>query len=323
MDILIVVLDDFPIILKSHSQFQRLSEVGMVKTFDTRPSTIEEVIQRASGCHTLILLRHHVFFNEQIFDPLSAHLRHLAIWGTGLDHVDIDSASRFGITVSHTPGTSTQSVAEHCMMLIFAAMRDLHRLDTNLRAGKWSSAELMQLSGKILGVIGTGRIGRKVVSLAKALGMDVIAYDTQPDEDISFKLGFEYADLELVLEQADVLSLHVPSNEQTKNMISNRELSLMKRGAILINAARGSLVDESALVDALKSGHLRAAGLDVYAQEPITEDNPLLKLDNVILTPHVADKTPESVDAGMELLVNNVIEFIQKGQPIISATIDN
>lgn len=318
----IVVLDDDPMVLKGHSQFERIDEIAQVQVYNSRPQSREEVVQRAGGCHTLVLLRHHVPFDAGLLAELNPTLKHLAVWGVGLDHIDVQAADELGITVSHTPGASTQAVAEHCFTLLLAVMRSINQLDADVRAGKWPSAEFIQLSGKTMGVIGTGRIGSRVGEMAISLGMKVIAYDIRPNYDLSKKLGFEYHNIEALLKYADVITLHVPANEQTYHMISSKELSRMKESSILINVARGSVVDESSLVDALKAGDIRGAGLDVFEEEPIPGDHPILNLENTVLTPHVADKVPEAVDAGMKMLVDNIISYLEDGYPVVSASVD-
>ena len=215
--------------------------------------------------------------------------------GTGLDHVDLAAARERGVQVADTPLASVISAAEHTFALLLTLERHLVRAAADLRQGLWSHSQHVgrELHGRTLGLVGFGRVGREVAWRARAFGMDVCWSDTLLD---LAPAGYEWtrrATLEELLPQADVLSLHVPLTRATRGLIGARELARLKPGAVLVNCARGGVVDERALGDALTSGRLRGAALDVFAAEPPGE-SPLLALPNVVLTPHLGGSTVEA-----------------------------
>jgi D-3-phosphoglycerate dehydrogenase len=218
--------------------------------------------------------------------------------GVGLDTVDIPAATRLGVAVVHAPGSNSQAVAEHALMLMLAcAKRTLH-VDRQTRAGDWGPAARLgntELGGKTLGVVGVGNIGRRVARFCGALGMRVLGHDPYvPDDELRRRGAEPVASLEALLPQVDVLTCHTPLTGETRAMIDARRLALMKPGAIFVNTSRGPVQDERALFEALARGHLGAAGLDVFEEEPTSPDNPLLNLPNVVLSSHVAGVTLEA-----------------------------
>lgn len=237
-------------------------------------------------------------------EPLSrrvleaSQLRAVARFGVGYDAVDVTAARQLGIAVAITPGVNQVSAAEHTMALLLAVFRQILPRDATVRNGSWQRPWFPRLAGKTLGLIGLGRIGREVVPRAQAFGLQVIAFDPFADADFARKSSVSLLPLQDVLNQADIVSLHLPCTETSRKMINQESLATMREGAVLINTARGGLVDEPALVKALKSGKLRAAGLDAFDVEPPSPDNPLLQLPNVVLTPHTAGLDDDSV-AGM------------------------
>lgn len=215
--------------------------------------------------------------------------------GTGVDNVDLDAATRRGIVVVNAPYGNTVSVAEHTLAMMLALARHIPRADASLRGGHWEKQafEGVQLRGKVLGIVGLGRIGAAVARRALGLEMRVICHDPLVTPERAAQMGAQWAPSEELLRSADIISLHLPDSHQTRALIGERELALMKPSAYLINCARGSLVDEDALYQALQSGRLAGAALDVFAQEP-PPDSPLLHCDRVILTPHLAGSTAEA-----------------------------
>jgi len=225
------------------------------------------------------------------------NLRVVGRVGIGVDNIDLAAATERGICVTHTPDAPTESTAEFAVTLMMAVARRLKIADRRLSAGQWARVpETMgfDLAGKTLGLVGLGRIGGRVAEIALALRMRVMAFDPYVTPDRAASVGVQLApDLQTVLREADVLSIHAPLTEETWGIIGAAELALMKKGAIVINAARGPLLVESALLEALRSGHLSGAGLDVWDPEPPKQDNPLLYMDNVIIAPHIAGFTHE------------------------------
>ncbi len=231
--------------------------------------------------------------------------------GVGVDTIDLEAARRRGVAVANMPGTNTQAVAEAALMLMLAALRNLPGLDRACRAGEGWSPEgearerrntLGELCGRTVGLVGAGAVASRLVEPLEALGARVIYTDRRERPD----LGIERHDLDDLLEASDVVSLHLPLTPETEGLIDRRALTRMKPGAILVNTARGGLIEETALVEALASGRLQAAGLDVLAAEPPKPDHPLLSLDNVVLTPHVAWLTRETLARSFDVALENV-----------------
>ena len=230
----------------------------------------------------------------------------LSIWGTGTDNVDLKAAQRHGVTVTNTPGVAAMAIAEHCLMLTLAIARRVVSLHQQVVNGGWPRGQSLQLRGKTLGVIGLGAIGRQFARLGEAIGMRVIAWTMNPNP----ALGFELVDLDRLYRESDVVSMHLRLSPETIGFIGSREFELMKRSAILINTARGPIVDEPALIEALRAQRIAGAGLDVFDVEPLPPAHPLTQLDNVVLTPHCAGVTPEVLEAGLALALENVESFL-------------
>jgi D-3-phosphoglycerate dehydrogenase len=197
-------------------------------------------------------------------------------------------------------------VAEHCLALMLAAARGIPAQDAAVRAGTWPRGQGIELRGKTLGIVGLGAIGRRFAELGRAIGMRVIAWTMHPDP----ALGIELVEFDHLLRSSDVISIHVRLSPQTVGLIGAREFGLMKPTALLINTARGAIVDEAALVEALSTKRIAAAGLDVFTTEPLPLGHPLTKLPNVVLTPHSAGITPEALEAGLQMAIENVRSFI-------------
>jgi D-3-phosphoglycerate dehydrogenase len=223
-------------------------------------------------------------------------LKHIVFLGTGAaSYMDVPALSARDITVHIIKGYGDTAVAEHTIALMFACARDIARMDREVRAGAWQPREGVQLLGKTLGVIGLGGIGREVARIAKGLGMEVIAWNRTAHADAPVAL----VDIDTLLARSDVVSMNLVLGDDTRGFLSAERIARMKPGVILVNTARGALVDEAALLAALRSGHIRHAGLDVFHAEPLAGDHPFTRLDNVTLTAHCAFRTAE---ASMTLL---------------------
>ncbi|MBX6424973.1 MAG: 3-phosphoglycerate dehydrogenase [Variibacter sp.] len=251
-----------------------------------------------------ICLNDHSYLPTEVVAQCPA-LRHIVFLGTGAaSYMDIAALNRRGITVHTIKGYGDTAVAEHTIALMFAAARDIARMDRDIRGGAWRTREGVQLLGKTLGVIGLGGIGREVVRIAAGLGMKVLAWNRTPVAAAPATL----APLEEVLAQADVLSLHLVLNDETRNFLDAERLAKLKPGCILVNTARGALVDEKALLAALESGRIRHAALDVYHAEPLKPDHPLARLPNVTLSAHSAFRTQEA----SETLLRRGIDIVRR-----------
>ncbi len=264
-------------------------------------------------------------------------LKLIATRSTGFDHIDLDICHAGDITVTNVPNYGENTVAEHVFALLLAISHRLVEAVDRTRRGDFTQAGLtgFDLEGKVMGIIGTGNIGRHTARIAKGFGMDVLAYDTRPDEAVAEEVGFEYTSFMDVLGRADVLSLHVPATTETRHMIADREFDAMKDGVVLINTARGSVVDVRSLLRALSRGRVAAAGIDVLPEEPVIReeaellrsafsrehdlesllaDHILLRLRNVLITPHSAFNTKEAVRRILDTTRENIEAFIA-GRP--------
>jgi D-3-phosphoglycerate dehydrogenase / 2-oxoglutarate reductase len=306
---LIVIPDDSPPVFSDHSALDRLREVGELRIFSDLPGSREELIRRLNGATAAIDLRSSTVFDEPLL-VASPNLRLIAIVGTGTDNIDLDAASRCGVAVCNTPGANARSVAEHAIALMLAAAKHIALADREMRAGEWRHHLGLELEGKTLGVVGLGNIGSRVARMGNALGMRVVAWSFTHDQARAQAAGAELVDLNYLLCQSDVVSLHVPATTESRGMVGARELALMKSGAILVNTARGALVDEAALIEALRTGRLGGAGLDVFVDEPLPSNSPLLSLSNVVLTPHAAWVTDEAQERLIQQPIDNVLAFL-------------
>lgn len=242
-------------------------------------------------------------------------LRLIQRFGTGYENVDYTAAAVRGVYVANIPGANAESVADLTMGLILALLRHIVRADNALRKGVWRFWVGHELAGKVLGILGLGAIGKAVTVRAKAHGMKVIAYDIQPDVEFAQKHGVELVSKDELLKTADIVSLHMPLNENTRNCISERELRLMKQTAYLINTARGGLVDQQALVKALRERWIAGAALDVFAEEPLRGTEEILQFDNVVITPHIGGSTFEAFERLAAVVIDNCLRVARGDEP--------
>ena len=306
----IVIPDDFPAVISGTPALETLQTYGDVDTYTARPDTQEELIRRIQGAHTVVNIRAYSKFTAEVLKACPS-LKHLAVWGTGTDNVDLPAAKALGIIVTNTPNTATDAVAEQGLALMLAVARKVPALDAQVKRGEWVRGMLTQLAGKTLGILGTGVIGLRLAQLAKGIGMQVIAWTYHPDAAKAEAVGLRYLPaMADVLQQADVVSLHLRYSPETERLIGAKELALMKPTAMFINTARGQLVDQQALYEALRDGTIAGAGLDVFTQEPIDPHDPLLGLPNIVLSPHTAGTTPEALMNGLNLCAANVGAFL-------------
>ena len=247
-------------------------------------------------------------YDAQVLSSLP-QLKCISRCGVGVDNVDLIVAKQKGITVLNTPQVVVQPVAEMTLALIFDCLRKITEHSVAMRQRQWERLTGSQLAGKTAGVVGLGRIGRRVAELLQRLDVNVIGFDIKPDLDWAEKHGIALKSLDELLAVCDIVTVHVALPAGDRWRLGKEELARMKKGAMIINTARGTFIDENVLVEALKSGHLSAAGLDVYAQEPYA--GPLCDLPNVVLTPHVATLTQESRLAMEIEAVENIIKFFQ------------
>jgi D-3-phosphoglycerate dehydrogenase len=240
------------------------------------------------------------------------NLKVLCKFGVGTDNIDVDYAKEKGIFVGRTVGSNSKAVAEHVVALMFADAKNLYNTAKEVKDHKWNKPTGQEISGKTLGIIGFGMIGKHIANFANGLGMKVYAYDAfEITDETAKEFNVEKKSFEEIISESDYISLHVPLLESTKNMLSTEEFKKMKNDACLINAARGGIVDEEALYEALINKEIRSAYFDVYSTEPPTEDDKLLALDNFVLTPHTAARTIESekrtCEMSTEIILQNLL----------------
>ena len=306
----IVVPDDFPSVFENTPAHERSRGLGETRVFTARGADDEaELIKRIDRAGIVINIRAHAHFTDAVFAACPS-LKMVSVWGTGVDNFDLAAAGRRGVTICNTPGVNAFAVAEHTITLMLASARRIPRIDREMREGKWPREMLTQCLGKTLGVFGTGKIGARVIEIARALGMTVLAWSARGDAAHVAATGARAATKEEILHEADFVSLHVRLSPETRGFLSRRDLAQMKKSAILINTGRGALVDREALLDALTTGKLAAAGLDVFHDEPLKPNDALLALPNVVLSPHNAGQTPEVVRDGLLAAVQNVENYL-------------
>ena len=306
----IVVPGDEPVQIAGSKHLRRLEAYGEVTVFEGRPTDFAEKIERARDCEVIINSRGVVSWREPELRALP-HLKMIATCSIGTDMIDLEVARELGIVVSNQPGRTAPVVAEHMFGLMFAVAKRAAFQTAELREHRWTRRMNLTIQGKVLGVIGTGNIGAEMARLGNAIGMEVIAWTFRPSSERAAQLGVRFVTLDELLLTADVVSLNVALTGDTRKMITRRELEMMKKDAILLNGARGDVLDLDVLAEVLQEGHLGGAALDVYGEEPFVSGHPIKACEQVVLTPHLADQTPEGIDLLNEGAVDNVIAFLE------------
>jgi phosphoglycerate dehydrogenase-like enzyme len=309
----IVIPGDNPPQIQGSPHLERLRNYGEVILHTDRPATPEEQLRRLEGANVLLNSRGHVRWRGDLLRQLP-DLRMISVVAIGTDAIDLEAARELGIVVTNIPGKTAFIVAEHALMLMLAAARGAWYYTQRLKSGLWTGRYLTCLHGRTLGLLGAGNIAAATARLGQAIGMKVQAWTFHPSPEREGEMGVRFVDREELLKTSDVVSIHLKLTDQSRGMIGARELALMKPGAILVNTARGAIVDSVALVEALNAGRLGGAGLDVFEKEPLPADHPLLACEQVVLTPHNADQTPEGMDLLNQGAVDNIIAFLE-GRP--------
>jgi phosphoglycerate dehydrogenase-like enzyme len=312
---IIVVPDDINGSFRASPNLARLQELGAVELHDTRASTDAELTARIRNADVILSFRPaFTKFPKAVLDG-APKLRMVCISGTGVEDVAVTEASARRIAVANVPGPSNRAVAEHCLALLFAVARAVPAQDRAVRRGEWSAARGIELGGKTLGIVGVSGISSELAPLARGLGMEVISWSRNNDSARAQAIGSRAVPFDDLLATSDVVSLHVRLNDATRGMMGAAQFARMKRGAILINTARGGLVDETALADALNSGHVAGAGLDVFSVEPLPAGHPFLAMDNVVMTPVAAWNTVDASARMINQSIENVVKFLG-GAPV-------
>ena len=306
----IVIPGDDPVQCAGSPHLEKLKPYGDVQLYADRPGSSAEKVERVKDADIIINSRGVVTWNAEEFNQLP-NLKMIATCSIGTDMLDLEAAKDEGIIICNQPGRTAPVVAEHMFGLMFAAAKRAAYFTAGVKEGKWLRMDHMMVQGKTLGLVGTGAIGAEMARLGRAIGMNVIAWTYNPTQERAEKLGVTFMELDELLQKADIISLHVKLTDDSNGLIGKRELGMMKPGAILLNGARGAVVDTDALVDALNTGNLGGVGIDVYDQEPVPPDYPLLACEQVVLTPHCADMTPEGVDLLNSGAVENIIAYLE------------
>jgi D-3-phosphoglycerate dehydrogenase len=306
----IVIVDN---IYLEKGHIQKLRSIGDLKIFEEPPKTSNELEERIKEADIVIVGWSNLTKNVIDF---AKKLKMISIWATTCHYADLKAATERGITVTHVPEYATEAVAEHVFALLLAAIRKLQLADRHVREGNfdWRPFGGNELAGKTLGVVGTGAIGCRVAEIARAFRMQILGYDKYPNLKRAEEIGMKYVDLYTLLKESDFVTLHVTLTSETERLIGKKEIEAMKNGAVIVNTSQGKVVDEKALVDALKSGKLSYAGLDVFEEEPPAKDNPLFKLENTILSPHIGFHTVEAAKRCTDVCIDNVAKFLE-GHP--------
>jgi D-3-phosphoglycerate dehydrogenase/(S)-sulfolactate dehydrogenase len=283
-----------------------LADAGL--QVDVKPGLPPAELEAIVGAYDGLAVRSATKVTARLLEK-ATRLRVVGRAGVGVDNVDLDAATRRGVVVMNTPGGSSITVAELALAMVMSLYRHVPSATASVKAGRWEKKRFQgrEIAGKTLGVVGIGNIGSVLVDRALALKMRVIAYDPFITPEAAAKMGASLVDLDTLWREADVVSLHVPLTEQTRHLVGAETLARMKKGAILVNCARGGIVDERALCDALASGRLGAAALDVFATEPLPGDSPLLAAPNLVLAPHIGSATRETRARMAELCVRNLL----------------
>lgn len=295
-----------------------LEQFGEVVVYDRTPDTKEAVVERLKDADILVGNKNNI--TAEIMDACPK-LKYIAVQATGYNVIDVAAAKERGIPVSNVPTYGTMAVAQHTMALLLEITNLVGHHNDRVHAGRWAEgpdwcfwdSPLMELDGKTLGVIGFGKIGQQTAKMAKAFGMNILATGSRPNDE-GRAIG-EYVEMDELLAKSDVITLHCPLFPNTKGIICKENIDKMKDGVIILNSSRGPLVVEQDLADALRSGKVKAAAVDVVSAEPMTNDNPLLTAPNCIITPHIAWAPKEARQRIMDTTAKNIEAFLN-GSPI-------
>lgn len=304
----VTVLDDYQRAFELTDAIQRLRTKAEVQILTDKLPTEAALAEALRGSQAIIPVRERTKFTASLFERLP-DLEYISQTGNHAYHVDMEAATRRGVVVSLAPGGN--STTELTFGLMLAVMRRIPQSDAAMRRGEWPLVLGYVLKGKTLGILGLGKIGTEVAAVARAFGMNVIAWGPTLTQERASISGATFISLEEVLKTADVISIHLALSEQSKNLLDEARLRLMKKSAYLINTARGAIVDEPALIKILGEKAIAGAALDVFVQEPLPRNHPLPELDNVVLTPHLGWPTDSGFEGFAENAVTNILDYME------------
>ena len=309
----IVILDSKPL-NPGDISFKDLEKLGKLTVYKECPNDSEEIIKRAKDADILLVC--YVNITREIIENLP-NLKYVGVLSTGFDNIDTKAAKDLGIVVTNVPAYGTEAVAQFALALLLEITTRVGHHDRQVKSGRWKKAgfwyfgdyPLIELYGKTIGILGLGQIGLAAAKIYKAMGMEVLAYNRSQNDEA--KSIVKYVSLNEIYEKSHIIDIHLPLTKDTENIINEKSISKMKDGVILINTARGGLIDEKALMEGLDSGKVFAAGLDVNKTEPINDDNPLLAYENIILTPHMGWGPVETRERLLHIGISNIQSFLK------------
>lgn len=309
----IVILDSKPL-NPGDISFKDLEKLGKLTVYKECPNDSEEIIKRAKDAEILLVC--YVKITREIMENLP-NLKYVGVLSTGFDNIDTKAAKDLGIVVTNVPAYGTEAVAQFALALLLEITTRVGHHDRQVKSGRWKKAgfwyfgdyPLIELYGKTIGILGLGQIGLAAAKIYKAMGMEVLAYNRSQNDEA--KSIVKYVSLNEIYEKSHIIDIHLPLTKDTENIINEKSISKMKDGVILINTARGGLIDEKALMAGLDSGKVFAAGLDVNKTEPINDDNPLLAYENIILTPHMGWGPVETRERLLHIGISNIQSFLK------------
>ncbi|XEC96732.1 D-2-hydroxyacid dehydrogenase family protein [Paenibacillus tarimensis] len=302
----VVILDDWEHFYVDNENVTRLKEHFEVQIYHDQPPK-ETLIERLQQADVVIPIRERTKFTKDILQHMK-QVKLIAQTGSGLAHIDMDEVNRYKIPVVTTPGGSS-AVVELIFGYIISYSRKLIKNNQEMKRGIWTEEYGFGLEGKTIGIIGLGNIGTKVAQIAKIFNMKVLAWGPRLTAERAAEQGLDYVSLEQLLKQSDYISLNVRLSEETKHLLREQHFGMMKKSAFLINTSRGKIIDEEALIQALRENRIGGAGLDVFNEEPLKPNHPLLELDNVILTPHIGWKTDHMFHLFIKHAVENILSY--------------
>ncbi|QZY54493.1 D-2-hydroxyacid dehydrogenase [Crassaminicella profunda] len=312
----IVVLDGYTL-NPGDLTWEGLEKLGEVMVYNRTPE--EKIIERVGDAQIIYINK--TVLKRETLEKLS-HVKFIGVLATGYNVVDVDAAKELGIVVTNIPTYGTQAVAQFTFALLLEICHHVGEHDLSVKRGVWSKSidfcywkyPLMELAGKTMGIIGLGRIGQEVAKIAQAFGMNVLAYANHPKRELENEM-LKYVELDTLFEKSDIISLHCPLFENTRGIINKENIAKMKDGVMIINTSRGPLIIEEDLAEALNSGKVASAAVDVLSEEPAAMDNPLMIAKNCIITPHIAWAPREARERLMNIAVDNLKQFL-KGTPV-------
>jgi phosphoglycerate dehydrogenase-like enzyme len=308
----VAVLDDFEKLADTVPSYGKLHERADVTLLRKRLNDSSSIVTALKDFDVLLLMRERTFFSEKEYSQLPK-LKFIAQTGRTTKHLDIAGATRHGIRIAGTPADNGMSTMELTIALILALLRKIPQVNSRMREELWPAIPGNTLAGKTVGVFGFGRIGKEVARIIKAFGETrVLAYSRSLTPERAAEAGAESASFETLLKESDVITVHIQSNEHTRGIIGKKEFSMMKHGVLLVNTARGPIVSETAMIEALESGKLGGVGLDVYDVEPLPMDHPLRRFDNAILMSHRGYATVEILSERYEQAIRNILDFMDR-----------